>query len=587
MRNPLRQSLSPLALSPVRRAALILLCTLNALAPAQTPDTSEPVTDHVRGVVLNSVDHKPVSRVLIVSDDQRMATLSDSEGRFSFDVRRRKSSGSNPLLSGTSAQLPRIRPGAPFTNGFLYLRKPGYVSAGVPLRLSPDPNTTSEEVQLKIAPACIIQGHLSVSSGNAPAGLFVQLRSRQVQFGIELWTPAGGARVNSRGDFRFPDLAPGDYKLMTTAWSEENSHGLPSRPDRSFGYKPAFYAEALDLASTPAIHLHAGDTVEADLNVRGATFYHVSVPLPRVENGGINVSVGNQGQDSGYSLNYNFQMQALEGFLPNGAYDIRVSAYGQQPSSGRGRVEVNGRPVNGAPITLVPDGEIPVIVHQQFTGVQPEPAYTGPINPSSPRGRTGPPRSVEVFLRPYANDGPGANLKNVPNPSDDNLILSGVQEGKYRVFANPYRGYVSAVTANGVDLLRQPLVVGPGGASDPIEITLRDDSASLSGTLSLPDGQTEPDSQVVVTFIPLSTNAGATAPQSGAFQGKFSMPNLAPGQYLVLASPVPQPPINYLNETVVRRLQSHGTVVTLAPGDKQEIQVPLLSDTDAQNLGEN
>lgn len=577
----------PACIPGSRFAALLLLCTLAVLAPAQTSATTEPVTDHVRGVVLNSVDHNPVPRVLIVSDDQRMATLSDSEGRFSFDIRRRPSSGNNSLLPGVSAQFPRMRLGTQFTNGFLYLRKPGYVSAGVPLRLSPDSNTTSEEIEIKITPACVIQGHLSVSTGNPPPGLFVQLLNRQIQFGIELWTPAGGARVNSRGDFRFPDLAPGDYKIMTTAWTEESLRGMPSHPDQSFGYKPAFYGEALDLASTSAIHLRAGDTAEADLNVRGGTFYHVSVPLSHAESGGVNVSVGIQGEESGYNLTYDFQTQAIEGFLPNGAYDIRVSAYGQQPSSGRGRVEVNGRPVNGAPITLVPDGQIRVIVHQQFTGVQPEPSYTGPVTPANLRGRTGPPRSVEVYLRPYASNGPGANLKNLPNPSDDNLVLDNVQEGKYRVFANPYRGYVSAITANGVDLLRQPLIVGPGGASDPIEITLRDDSASLSGTLSLPNGQTEPASQVVVTFIPLNTNAGATAPQAGAFQGRFSMPNLAPGQYLVLASSVPQPAINYLDENVVRRLQSHGTTVTLAPGDKQEIQVPLLSDADAENLGEN
>jgi hypothetical protein len=558
-------------------AGLLILGVLQT--HAQTPDPSSLITEHIRGVVLNSVDHRPVSRVLVVSNDQRMATFTDSEGRFSFDVRRSASTGS--ALMGTLPTMPGGRPIDPGMlralrsgAGFLNLRKPGYISSDVSVRISPDLSTTTEDLQFNLIPACNIRGHISTPTGNPPVGIMVQLRSRQVQFGMEVWAQAASARVNSHGDFHFADLPAGDYKVMSSAWTEDPSFSPPPQPDHTSGYKPAFYTEALDFASAPAIHLRPGDTTEADLNLRNATLYHVSIPLPNAQNGSVSVIVGSQEEDSGYSLLYNFQSQTVDGFLPNGAYDVRVFGYGEQPSSGRGRIEVAGSAVKGAPITMVPDGQIPIIVHEQFTGVTPQQP-----NPGSAIARAQAARPVDVFLRPYGGNGPGANMGGGSNNGNSpNLLLSGVAEGRYRVVANASRGYISSITANGVDLLRQPLVVGPGGASQPIEITLRDDSGSLNGAISMPQGQPEPDAQLIITCIPLNISTTASISQTGAFQGRFMMQNLPPGQYLVIASPNPTPNLDYLNPGLLSRLQSRGTTVTLAPGEKQDIQVPLLSD---------
>ena len=584
---------TPLSLSLPHLALLAAIGLLPPQLRAQiTPsDPSSQIVDHIHGVVLNSIDHKPVSRVLVVSSDQRMATFTDSEGRFGFDIRRSASTGS--ALMGNFAAMTGGRPMDPgmlralrSAAGFLSLRKPGYISADVPIRISPDISTTSEDLQFKLVPASMIRGHVSTPTGDTPAGLMVNLRSRQIQFGMEVWVRTGTISVNSRGDFHFADLPAGDYKVTSSAWTEEPAYGTQTLAEQSSGYKPAFYTEALDFASAPSIHLRAGDTTEADLNLRSATFYHVSVPLPNADNGSVSAIVGDQPDDSGYTLVYNFHSQALDGFLPNGAYDVRVFAYAQQPTSGRGRVEVTGRPVKGAPITLVPDGQIPIIVHQQFTGVAPEQP-----NPGSAIARAQAARPVEVFLRPYTSGGPGANMgtPTLGGSSDGrtvNLFLSGVAEGSYRVIANAYRGYVSSITANGVDLLREPLVVGPGGASEPIEVTLRDDSASLSGNISIPDGS-DTAAPFIVTCIPLGNNTAAYLPQIGSYLDRFAVPNLPPGQYLVFASTVPTQHLDYLNPAVLSRLQSLGTTVTLAPGEKREVQIPLLSDLDDATAGGN
>ena len=48
---------------------------------------------------------------------------------------------------------------------------------------------------------------------------------------------------------------------------------------------------------------------------------------------------------------------------------------------------------------------------------------------------------------------------------------------------NTQLGYVAAVNSGGLDLLHNPLVVPLGGTSSPIETTLRDDGATVEGTI--------------------------------------------------------------------------------------------------------
>ena len=60
---------------------------------------------------------------------------------------------------------------------------------------------------------------------------------------------------------------------------------------------------------------------------------------------------------------------------------------------------------------------------------------------------------------------------------------------------------------------------------------------------------------------------------AAAVNGKFSLQNLAPGQYLVLAYRTFNPHLEYRNEEVLSQYESKGTMVRLAPGQKAEITV--------------
>ncbi len=567
-------------------AGVLLVCGLPTLASAQNSNPPETIVDHIHGVVLSSVDGKPIFRALVTSNDQRFAMMTDSEGRFSLDLRRPAADSSNFDLN-TRNGFPRMGQ----LNVFLSVRRPGYLPSNASLRISTDPQSATEEAQIKLVPESMIRGHLSTSNVTAPSGIQVQLRRKQVQEGAATWIQSGNTQANSRGDFRFPDLPAGDYKVTTQAWTGQ---AYNSTEDQTSGYSPARYADAADLASTPSIHLHPGETAVADLNLRASTLYHVTIPIANApKNAGVNFFIGDEDEQSGFPMNYKPQAEALEGYLPNGAYTIRISAFAQpQGGSGKGRVEVSGRPVKASPITLIPNGQIPVYVHQQYTAANPNSEDTG-RNLFANRLQQIQRRSLDISLRPLSMQGPGANLKNTPAQSDDDLVLENVQEGAYRVSARAFRGYIASMTSNGVDLLRQPLIVGSGGAAGPIDVTLRDDSATLSGTVSvsnsLPTTSTNSAGNLlgsgnyIVTCIPLDGNLAEPPGQTLAFNaGKFTIPNLPPGDYLVLASSTQLMNLEYQNPDILNRYKLKGTTVTLSPGQKAQIEVPLLPESDIE-----
>jgi len=49
-----------------------------------TSQTPEHTADHLRGLVVNSLTHEPISHALVLSPDNHFATMTDDRGRFEF-----------------------------------------------------------------------------------------------------------------------------------------------------------------------------------------------------------------------------------------------------------------------------------------------------------------------------------------------------------------------------------------------------------------------------------------------------------------------------------------------------------------------
>jgi hypothetical protein len=528
---------------------------------------AENQSNVVRGTVVNATTHEPVGRALVYSRDNRYATLTDGEGHFEFTL---------PKVAGES-QAGSYSFGHARTSVWLTARKPGFLDDRG--ETAPEAIGPGKDVTIALTPEGIIKGRVSFSATEPAHGLNVEIVSREVTDGMPRWRSRGSTSTNSNGEFRFSDLQPGTYKLLTHEWMD-NDPVTATPTGQLYGFPPAYYPSATDFASASTIALAAGQTFEADLSIIRQAYYSVRIPVTNMEeNGGVNITVSPQAQRGpGYSLGYNRMRQAIEGQLPNGKYLVEATVYGPNPASGSVNIMVAGAAANGPGMVLMRDNSISVNVKEEFT------SSDGARSGSWSDGKhtfalRGPRLDINLRADPVDEFGPrgSASVRQPTGPNDDSLVLENLAPGRYWLRLYPSRGYVASATMGGVDLLREPLVVVPG-ASTPIDITLRDDSAELEGNLlAVPATFATSAPRAHIYCIPLPDSPGQFLELSASPDGSFDYAMVAPGAYRVLAFSSPQRDLPYRDSEAMKPYETKGQVVQFAPGQKVTLQLPIIS----------
>ena len=606
---------------PTYQSASILLFSLAiaslsaALSAAQTmSDNMSGNTDTISGIVINSVTHEPIARALVSSPDNRFATLTNSEGRFEFtlpkvDPAPGSGSDSNTPVSG---QIQSSIPNRPY---MLMARKPGFLTNpnGQAQNLQ---NEALKDLTLTLTPESLIVGAGTLPTSEAPDSIMLQVFRRQVQDGRAHWLPVGGAQSTSDGQFRIADLPAGTYKLLTNELLDHDPLTTdpltlppPNVPlGKLFGYPPVYYQSAPDFGSAATIQLAAGQTQTVNLALVKLPYYRVKVPVINATDNGIAVSVyAHRRKGPGFSLGYNNGDHTIEGMLPDGTYTIEASRFGPNGVTGLQTISIKGAPIDGPSITLVSNASIQVIVKEEFTSADNPASMTWNIN-----GRNtvlkGPRRYLSVTLEP-ADDfggGPQVSLRDPRRAGDDALVIEGAPAGSYWVRVNSSRGYPASIRSGNLDLQHQPLVVGAGGTASPIEITMRDDTAEISGTvegvtptargpvsaMAAAQGWTSYTSSAGqaaahVYCIPLADSSGQLTEIWVSPDGSFVSQGLAPGAYRLLAFDREQHELEYRNPEALRTYDSKGPVVRVVGGQKEHVQLQLISTSISAGVSEN
>jgi hypothetical protein len=170
-----------------------------------------------------------------------------------------------------------------------------------------------------------------------------------------------------------------------------------------------------------------------------------------------------------------------------------------------------------------------------------------------------------------------------PTAANDGSLVLDLAPGRYWLRITPFRGYVASASMGGTDLLREPLVVVPR-ASTPIEITMRDDSAELEGTLlGIPAGAADSGrfaAQGFVYCIPQPDSPGQFLESTASSDGKFDVRSVAPGIYRVIAFNKQQHDIPYRDVEAMKAYETKGQIVHFAPGQKVTLQLQIVSGAD-------
>lgn len=573
---------------------LFLFPGLGAIAQSTSNNT-----DTIRGVVINSVTREPIGRALVSSPDNRFAALTNSEGRFEFTLT--KDSSAN--AAGSDANQPGdggIQPGDYDRPYALMARKPGFLA---------EPNLQANNLQsgaprdltLVLTPEAVIAGTVTLPTSDAPDNIVLQLFRKQVQDGRGRWVPAGGQTSMSDGEFRFADLQAGTYKLLTQELLDRDP--LTSDPrdvdpfaadarGLMFGYPPVYYQSASDFASASPIQLAAGETQTVNLTLVKQPYYRVKVPVVVPDGGGsegLSLTVyANGHKGPGFALGYDQLHHAIEGLLPSGTYTIEAASFQPSGAAAMETITVKGAPGNASmrespSMVLVPNGLIAVNVKEEFTSSN-RTGYSGTQIVKGPR------RYLTINLEPAEDFGTGRNasLRNPTAPGAEALFIEGAPPGSYWVQVYSSRGYPATIRSGNLDLLHQPLVVGVGGSASPIEITMRDDMAQLSGMVAGVTPALEGVAANNATYypsageghvycIPLSDSPGQFTDIWVHPDGSFDSAELAPGTYRLLAFDRAQLELEYRNPEAMQAYDSSGTVVRLAGGQKERVTLQLIS----------
>jgi hypothetical protein len=570
-----------------------LLCRATSPLVAQNATAvGSDSTNHLSGSVINTVTREPIARALVYTPDRRFAALTDDRGRFVLEF---------PLPAGPpSAAIPRASVASstraqPYRPGALIVLKPGFLRPNrgqgeIPI------NPQDNDVTLPLVPEAKIVGHVNLPGSDGSERVQVSLYQRQVFGGRAHWQQAASVSARSNGDFRFADLAPGSYKMFTHEILDRDP--VTSDPHgQLYGYPPVYYPAAADFSSAAVIRLSASETFQVSLSPSRREYYPVKLSIANAPQNRGNVEVWAQGHPGpGYSLGHNIRDDTIEGSLPNGSYTVRVSGWGPTGYAGFGisNITVSGAPVSGPALVLVPNVSIPVIVREEFQQASPElkSANVGDPNaPDQPSRRRHDYLQVNLESDDDFNPNPGAEVIHL-GAEDESLVVDNVMPGRYRVRVNTSIGFISSITSGGTDLSRQPLVVGLGAATPPIEITVRDDGATVEGTVDrkTTDARrsTEPPpgrSFGVVYFVPLPDSTGTFTVSWISPDGHFRIQQLPPGDYRVLAFENERSDLEFESEEIMRPYESQTQVLHIAAGQKEQLRVTFIPGDELVGAG--
>lgn len=563
----------PEVLNPFQAGAA---AALNGPARAQAAQSQDEDGYTVRGRVINSVTRAPVPRALVFTADNRYAKLTDDEGHFEFKMPHEQPQQGSRSETGYFGGSHLTRPSSlvVLTGVPLLARKPGYFQSTPQQSGTYGEGNGSQELTIELVPEALIAGRVNVAANDGTNTMQVAIYRREVREGHGQWVPANSTTTRASGEFRFANLQAGDYKLFTQDMQDRDP--VAFNPRQLFGYPPVYYPAANDFESAAVIHLKAGDTFSATLTPSRTEYYPVRLGMANADSlAGIRMELETQGhRGPGFSLGYSSN-NTIQGLLPNGNYRLEVTKYGEIRATGLVDFSVNGAPLQGPSATLLPDAVIEARVRDERTKGD---------NGIAPGARN---LLNMMNLAFIPTDGFAQvdylRLRPANSPDDERLVFGDLQPGSYRVRARcqPW-GYVAAMRSGETDLLQQPLVVGLGAAVPPLEITVRDDGAMVTGSIENwpPPGQPQglggfSESPPTVVLLPTAGSGGQFCQTWTGPKGEFAFQEVAPGEYLAVAFDHLREDLEYDDPKVMEKLESKGKVLRVVADQKERVQLGL------------
>ncbi len=501
----------------------------------------------MEGTVVDAVSGRPLKDVrLMLMDATRNgspnATTTDEAGHF--------------ILKNLEAGGYMLRATHPRYARQMYGSRNGLLGGA---RLTIAAGQALKEIIFKLQPSSVISGKVTDEEGEPLKDVMVRAltsiyqRGRRQQLAVEM------ASTNDLGEFRIGNLTAGKYLVCATVTRQG---GKPAADGTESAYLPTFYPSSPETSGAAPVAVGAG--TEAG----GTDIRLIKTKAVRVKgkvmgmNASQKLAVRLIAKDAGMlammtarfanvkPTDGSFEITAVT----PGSYVLR--AMDSTKFAGPGlALEVGDKSIDGLTVDVIPapdlDGEI------IFDGEQSQ-------KPSF--------RSQRVFFE--AADGI-VMMPPVTNAAEDGSFqFKTVPQGRYfvRVIPMPDGTYVSSVTLGDLKMDEEGLEIGTTGTAK-LQVKLRPGAAQIEG--SVQDAEGNPASGIIVALIPKSKSHFLYQAARTDQKGAFSLKNITPEDYLLLALDGGEPSA-FFDPEFMKPHASKGEKVTLKENDRKVVTLKLI-----------
>ena len=447
-------------------------------------------------------------------------------------------------------------------------RKPGFFNEQeISQGQMPPPTmleTGSDAVVIKLTAESVIFGRVE-SDGEPVEGMPVKVIALRVSGGRRHWEQRGQTRTDEDGGYRIANLTPGSYFVEAGPSWDYRAAGGATPKQRGAGYSEVFYPGTPELEAATAFDLAPGRQVAADFSVKPASSFQVAGVVAGVPPGQSAFLYFASDSGGGFPLPIQFDPATgkFQATVPGGSYLLRAQSEGkdgiQLSAALRPTVDSDKAGIRLAVGQVI---SVPIVVRTE--AVKPTPAQQ-----IYRRGR--PPVQVLLNSTTLSLQRTSYAASLVGNPQNRTLAIRDLQPGKYTAEVSAFENwYVASAQCGGTDLLREELTVTEGVSVPPIEIVLRDDSASLNATVSSGDPVAPASVLLVPDHQPRRTRLTFAYPGN-----EVQFVGLAPGEYDVLAFDHVEG-FEYTNPEALAPYLSKASHVTLTANGKSEVALDLI-----------
>jgi hypothetical protein len=436
------------------------------------------------------------------------------------------------------------------------------------------PDFDSEHLTFRLQPDASVEGRVSDENSDPVQNAMVRLFQQSLEDGRQKTIPITQDQTDDQGQFRIGHLAPGTYYLVVSArpWYAQNNDGgfrrKSSNPDGDaraaqeaaaldVTYPLTFYPDSPDSAGASPIVLHPGERVTADVVMRAVPALHLKIRSVNAGGPGMGFPRVSQRIFDGYldsvfnAFTSSFEPGIVEMSLAPGRYVIELPASKIGNDKGANRSGYRE-------IDLAGDLEVNANDTSGFATVDGSAVF---------EGATKVPRGVAMRL---ANDETGEGFEGEITDKGQ-FEFEGVKSGRYTMGLQSGGGYfLRKMSATGAKLVGRTLEIS-GGSNVHITAIVGRGLAQVDGVALRGD---KPFSGAMIVLVPqdAANNLPLFRRDQSDSDGTFTLPNVLPGQYTVLALANGWD-LEWGNPAVLQPYLKGGTPVQVTGEGKLQIEV--------------